>query len=177
MPMSQDYADLKQELAGILKGRVVYLAIGNILRGDDAIGPELAARLSRMGLRVVDAGTVPENYIGAVQRLNPDTVIIIDAVHLGREPGTIELLKKHDLQTTGFTTHTMSPVLFIERLEETTGAGVYLLAIQPSTIEFGAPLSEYMEPLLTEVPSLMVECMAHRISQDESSTMQNLGES
>ena len=36
------------------------------------------------------AGTVPENYIRPVARLNPDTVVIIDTVSLDRDPGTLE---------------------------------------------------------------------------------------
>ena len=140
-----------------MRGRVVYMGIGNILRGDDAIGPELVAVLNRMGMRTVDAGSVPENYIGAVARMKPDTVIIIDAVHLDRRPGSTELLTRLDLGGgIGFTTHTLSPVLVMERLEEETGAEVLLLAIQPGSLEFGAPLSDEVALVLETLPALLL---------------------
>ncbi|NOQ21944.1 MAG: hydrogenase maturation protease [Candidatus Aegiribacteria sp.] len=136
---------------------MVYMGIGNILRGDDGIGPELLARLSGKGLCTVDAGTVPENYIGPVARLDPDTVVIIDAVHLEREPGAVELLDRSEIMgNTSFTTHTLSPVLVMERLEEETGARVIMLAIQPGTLEFGAPLSPEVARLLEVLPDLLI---------------------
>lgn len=149
--------ELADQLRQRLRGRVVYMGIGNILRGDDAIGPELVAALQRMGMRTVDAGTVPENYIGSVARLDPDTVIIIDAVHLDRCPGSIELLTRLDLGGgIGFTTHTLSPVLVMERLEEETGAEVMLLAVQPGTLDFGAPLSGQVARVLETLPALLL---------------------
>jgi hydrogenase 3 maturation protease len=149
--------DLSVQLRKRMRGRVVYMGIGNILRGDDAIGPELVAVLQRMGIRTVDAGTVPENYIGSVARLDPDTVVIIDAVHLDRSPGSIELLTRLDLGGgIGFTTHTLSPVLVMERLEEETGAEVLLLAIQPGTLDFGAPLSDQVARVLDTLPQLLL---------------------
>lgn len=154
--MNDQFQILKDRLTCQLMGKVVYMGIGNILRGDDGIGPELVARLSENGLCTVDAGTVPENFIGPVARHNPDTVVIIDAVHLDREPGTVELLDKSEIMgNRGFTTHSLSPVLVMERLEEATGAGVLMLAIQPGTIEFGAVLTPAVARLLEILPDLM----------------------
>ena len=148
--------DLKDRLFLFLKGKVVYMGIGNILRGDDGIGPELVARLSGKGLSTVDAGTVPENYIRPVARLEPDTVVIVDAVSLEREPGAVELLERSEIMgNTGFTTHSLSPVLVMERLEEETGARVVMLAIAPGTLEFGAPLSPEVARLLDILPDLL----------------------
>ena len=147
---------LKDKLASCLNGKVVYMGIGNILRGDDGIGPELVTRLSAKGLRTVDAGTAPENYIRPVARFEPDTVVLVDAVHLEREPGAVELLDRSEImENTGFTTHTLSPVLVMERLEDETGAGVLMLAIQPGTLEFGAPLSPEVARLLDILPDLL----------------------
>ncbi|MCD4775582.1 MAG: hydrogenase 3 maturation endopeptidase HyCI [Candidatus Aegiribacteria sp.] len=156
--MNEQLRMLEDRLSSLLLGRVVFMGIGNILRGDDGIGPELVSRLSEKGLCTVDAGTVPENHIRSVTRFDPDTVIIVDAVHLDREPGAVELLDRNDIKgETGFTTHSLSPVLVMERLEEETGAGIFLLAIQPGSIEFGAPLSPavaYMLEALTDLLSV-----------------------
>ena len=148
--------NLKDRLLLFLKGKVVYMGIGNILRGDDGIGPELVARLSGKGLCTVDAGTVPENYIRPVARLDPDTVVIVDAVSLDREPGAVELLERSEIMgNTGFTTHTLSPSLVMERLEGETGARVVMLAVQPGTLAFGAPLSPEVARLLDILPDML----------------------
>ena len=147
---------LKDSILSFVKGKVVFMGIGNILRGDDGIGPELVARLSGKDLCTVDAGTAPENYIRPVARLEPDTVVIIDAVSMDSEPGAVELLQRTEIMgNTGFTTHSLSPVMVMERLEKETGAIVVMLAIQPGTLEFGAPLSPEVARLLDILPDLL----------------------
>jgi hydrogenase 3 maturation protease len=146
-------ADVAERLRRIVSANdVVFVAMGNILLGDDGTGPELAAGLSALGYAVIDAGTVPENHIGAVAKRNPRTVILLDAVHLGREPGAVELLDRQAiLDGTGFSTHHLSPALVMERLEAETGAEVLMLAIQPATLEMGAPLSPPVAAVLGDV--------------------------
>lgn len=148
--------EFKENIRKLLKGRIVYMGMGNILRGDDGIGPKVVEALRKKGARAVDAGTVPENYIGPVKRLEPDTIVMIDAVHFGREPGSVELLKRDEiLDNSGFSTHSLSPVLVMERLESETGAAVFMLAIQPADITLGAPLSPGVNLLLKTLPDLL----------------------
>jgi hydrogenase maturation protease len=136
----------------VSKKDVVFVGMGNILLGDDGVGPEMAQCLSEAGFSTVDAGTVPENHIGVVAKRKPRTVILLDAVHLGREPGMVELLDRQAiLDATGFTTHNMSPVMVMERLESETGAEVLMLAVQPASLEMGAPLSPPVAAALGDV--------------------------
>ncbi len=140
MPLSDE---LKETLRTYLEnGTVVFMGIGNILKGDDGLGPELILRLAENGHLTVDAGTVPESYVGSVKKLNPDTVIIVDAVHLDKSAGTVELLDRDEiLDGTGFTTHNLSPALVMERLEDETDATVVMLAIQPASTLFATPIT------------------------------------
>ena len=89
----------------IFKGKVVILGIGNILRGDDGLGPVLIERLTlrlqksanlkgNIELVCFDAGTTPENYAGKIIKEKPGTILIVDALHLGKNPGDYEILKK-----------------------------------------------------------------------------------
>ena len=85
-------ASLEESLRGLLHGRVLLLGIGNRLRSDDAAGPLLADRLSgRVNAEVIDAGDVPENYIGPIRKLGPEVVLALDAVRSGRRPGQVQL--------------------------------------------------------------------------------------
>lgn len=66
--------------------------VGNVLRRDDGFGVAVAQRLERErfapGVRVVDFGI---GGIHLVQELYDeyDALVVVDAVDLGREPGTV----------------------------------------------------------------------------------------
>ena len=71
------FDELKRRLEG---KRGVLLAIGNPLRGDDAVGPCLAARLQgKVAATIVDAGDVPENYVDVVAAARPQVIVLVDA--------------------------------------------------------------------------------------------------
>ncbi len=69
---------------------------GNLLRGDDGVGVTVAARLAAgkipPGLRILDVGI---GGIHLVQELmDPvDALIVIDAVDMGRPPGTVLVVR------------------------------------------------------------------------------------
>ncbi|MDD5449765.1 MAG: hydrogenase 3 maturation endopeptidase HyCI [Candidatus Omnitrophica bacterium] len=127
------------ELEGHLKGRIVLVGMGNILRGDDAFGSLLAKRLEKtVPFKVLDAGTVPENFFGAVIKESPDTVLIVDAVDFGGRPGEFRFLHGDEVKASNlFATHNMSMGLLFSFIRENTKANVYLLAVQPAEIHFG----------------------------------------
>ena len=147
---------LPAELNDKLRGRVVFVGIGNLLKGDDALGPKLVEGLASKGLKTVDAGTTPENYIGKVASMEPDTVVLIDAVHLDSKPGSVELLEREDiLGGIGFTTHTQSPAMVMERLELETGAAVLMLAVQPASLTMGAELTPAVQNTLNQLTKIL----------------------
>lgn len=142
----------------IFKGKTVIVGIGNTLRGDDGFGPALVERLkNRIPAVCIDAGTAPENYTGKISKENPDTVIIADAVHLGMEPGRYDILRKDDIVKSGFTTHDISPNIFLEYLEKETKADIYMLAVQPENVTFGGKMSDSVKKALDEVSKMIAE--------------------
>lgn len=70
--------------------------VGNVLRGDDGFGVEVAQRLAELplpeGVRVVETGIAG---IALVQELQEgwDCVVIVDAVDHGRPPGTVLVIE------------------------------------------------------------------------------------
>jgi hydrogenase 3 maturation protease len=142
----------------ILKGKVVIVGIGNIMRGDDSFGPELVKRLNGCVDAVcIDAGTAPENYTGKIKKESPDTILIADAVHLDLAPGGYRILKKDDILKCGFTTHDISPNMLIEYLEKETGADIYMLGIQPKHLSFGEEMSEEVKKALGDIIKSIAE--------------------
>jgi hydrogenase maturation protease len=93
-----DLISLKAFLHPSFPGPVVTLGIGNRLRGDDGAGPELATRLKEKWERFktynqiggrrffIDAGESPEDWFVRILDLQPEVIIVIDAVALQVNP-------------------------------------------------------------------------------------------
>ncbi len=139
-------------LKDILKGKVVIVGIGNVLKGDDGFGPALIERLNgKMNALCIDAGTAPENYTGKIVKAEPDTILLVDAAHLDLEPGRYRILKPDEILKSGFTTHDMSPRMFMEYIGSRTKAAIYMLGIQPEKISLGDEMSETVKKTLDEI--------------------------
>ena len=90
---------------------------------------------------LIDAGEVPENYLSPIIKAKPDTIMVVDAADFGGKPGEVRIFETEDISKIGFTTHTLSPRVFMDCLKQQTDADIFLLAIQPQTIELGAFLT------------------------------------
>ncbi len=142
----------------ILKGKVVIVGIGNILRGDDGFGPALVEKLKENEkLICIDAGSTPESYTRNIISANPDVILLADAVHLNHKVGEYEILGKNDIVKSGLTTHDISPRMFIEYLESQIRAEIYMVGIQPQNLSLGEDLSEPVKKSLDEIKNLIME--------------------
>ena len=149
---------MKNPFADILKGKVVIVGIGNILRGDDGLGPALIERLTgNVKAICIDAGTAPESYTGTIVKAAPDTILLVDALHLDRPPGEYAILRRHEIVKSGFTTHDISPRMFIEYLKTQTKADIYMLGIQPERLSLGEEISDRIKKTLQEIEQLVKE--------------------
>lgn len=139
-----------------LRGKVVLAGVGVVGRGDDGVGPLLARRLANAGrLCALDCGERLEDYTGDIARERPDTVLIADAVEMGRAPGSVALLEAEDLSQGGSDTHRASLRAVMEYLAQRTGAAVYLCGIQPRAVADRRALSEPVEAALEALARLL----------------------
>jgi hydrogenase 3 maturation protease len=126
------------------------VGVGNTLRGDDAFGPllveEIAAR--RFPLKVIDAGTAPENQVSQIARLNPGCVVLVDAVHFGAQPGAFRIFLSSDLGIASLTTHGMPLSVVMREIETRTSATTVLLGVQPQDLSIGNLLSPQVDASL-----------------------------
>lgn len=126
--------------------RTLILGIGNTLKGDDGVGPAVCAELKgRVFAEVIDAGTVPENYIGPIIKKAPELLLVIDAIDFGASPGTVRILTPQSLSSLSTSTHTASPRLFIDTIRREISVDVFFLGIQPARTQLGRPLSPRVE--------------------------------
>lgn len=126
----------------IMGKRFLIMGIGNRLRGDDAIGPLLIDRLQgKVIADLLDAGDVPENYLGVIESARPETILVADAVDFGAQPGEVALFSLDQLSNITVSTHNASLQLLFKALQLDPPPDVLLLAVQPADIIFGEPLS------------------------------------
>lgn len=141
---------LHQELAERLTSPLVVVGVGNPGRGDDAAGIRVARALRfllrRSGIHAIaaaiPAGTTPEAVAHQIVVHQPQTVLLVDAVAMGAEPGAMALLDPDQLnQRVGWSVHRPSLSLLMQYLTMRTGARTLLLGIQAGQTDWGAPLT------------------------------------
>ncbi len=119
------------------------LGIGNTLKGDDGAGPLVCEQLSgKVCAEVIDAGTVPENYIQTIINKAPQNLLVIDAIDFGAPAGTISIFKPVQLDSFVLSTHTLSPRLFVDVVRKDIKVDVYFVGIQPAQMQLGQPQSK-----------------------------------
>lgn len=138
--------DIRSIIKSKMKGRVAIVGIGNILRGDDGLGPkfiEILKTKPAMSAGLFDCGTAPENYIFPILATSCDTVVLIDAADLGMRPGDSKVFDLDQISSVSFSTHNPSPRLFTDLLK--TGKdnlNIFIVSVQPKTTALGESISK-----------------------------------
>jgi hydrogenase 3 maturation protease len=117
---------------------ILFIGIGNLLKQDDGVGVCISRKIkSRAGISALTVEVSIENYIGKINSLAPDILVLIDCMELGMLPGTYKLLEISQVLDLTFNTHNIS----LSRLKEFFNMTVYILGIQPEKVDFGENLS------------------------------------
>ena len=135
-----------QQLLQLLKklrcSKTLIVGIGNTLKGDDGAGSVVCEKLAgKICAEVIDAGTVPENFIHPIIKKAPQNLLIVDAIDFGASPGTIRVFMPEQLDSSVISTHTLSPRLFADMVCQSIKVDVYFLGIQPAQIKLGQSIS------------------------------------
>ena len=134
--MSERSAEITEKLRGKRFGVV---GVGNILKEDDGAGPALIAELASIGfdLPMVDASEVPENYGGWPERQGLESVVFVDAVDFGGEPGSFRVIPLEKLLVSASSTHRLSLHYTIEYLKKEWKGDALLIGVQPKGLRLG----------------------------------------
>ncbi len=146
------------DLAKQIRGkRTVILGVGNLLQGDDAIGPNLVDLLrGRVEATLINGGEVPENYISSIRAAQPEVVLIVVAIELGAEPGCIAVLNADRLRAIENFTRNPGLAFLVVMIQDGTGAEVLLVGIQPEKTAFASELSEPVNDTLHALEDMLV---------------------
>ncbi len=131
---------------------ILFVGIGNVLKSDDGAGVYISRNIRKRGnISSLTVEVSIENYIGKINSLDPDILVLIDCVDLGSFPGTYKLLELNQIQDLTFNTHNIS----LRRLSEFFKMPVYILAIQPEKLEFGENISYLVKNIADKIINLI----------------------
>lgn len=137
------------------------IGCGNLLRGDDAVGPVLVRRLLERGLpagvEVADGGTSGMDV--AYRMRGAGRVVLVDATTTGGEPGTLYRLAGEDVEQLppleGLNLHAFrwDHALAFGRwlLKDDYPDDIVVYLVEAGSFELGAPLSPAVEAAMNHL--------------------------
>jgi hydrogenase maturation protease HycI len=140
----------------LLKGKILFLGIGNSLKSDDAAGLVLLEKLrktsfvSSLNAEFWNCSSSPENYLEKIVKQDFDTVIIIDALSMEKQAGSIDFVNPRYISSFSVSTHSLSVSMFVDYLKSNKQIDIYLLGIQTSTTQTGEGLSPEVSASIDE---------------------------
>lgn len=134
-------------LRKIIKGKTLIVGIGNSLKKDDGVGIYFINLLKKQKensrFLLLDAGNIPENYLGKIKSYKADSIVFIDALDFSGKAGEVRIFSKDNLVNFNVSTHSASLGLAIEYLEkEDCLVNIAIIGFQPKKISFGEGLSK-----------------------------------
>lgn len=145
---------MNPELAKILHEpkRLLFVGVGNVLKRDDGVGVVICREIKEQpGILTLAVEVSIENYIGKINSLKPEEIVILDCMDLGAKPGTYSLVALEQVEDLTFNTHNIS----LGRLADFFNYPTYVLGIQPLTVEFGdelsLPVQQSAEEILAQI--------------------------
>ena len=133
---------------------ILILGVGNTLLRDDAVGIELVNRLSSQSntwgdaVEFLEGGTLGIALLDYLAGRN--AVLLLDAVQLGAEPGTVHSMEGEAVLTLGSRSSSAhegnaGELLRIARLLGDMPESLFLIGIEPKIIGTGIDLSEQVQ--------------------------------
>jgi hydrogenase maturation protease len=165
----------RAELEAPARGKTLVLGVGSPLISDDGLGLAALERL-RTGWRIdpqaelVDGGTWGMNLLPLIEEA--ERLLILDAIDLGAEPGTLAVLERADLPR--YLCIKLSPhqidlreVLALADLRGTLPVDAVAIGLQPASLETSIGLSDAVcagLPMMTGAALDRLRSWGHRAS-------------
>lgn len=108
---------------------------------------------------IIDGGTIPENFTSAIKRENPSHLLMVDAVHMQKQPGQWKIIPPEKIGNYNLSTHSMPLSFLIKYLEITTPSQILLLGIQPERMDFGDQLSQDIKTSIEKFAKILIQIL------------------
>jgi hydrogenase 3 maturation protease len=132
--------------------RILFVGIGNVLKNDDGVGVYITNRVNnseRVLSLTVEVSI--ENYIGKINSLKPDILILIDCTEMKSPPGTCKLMKPDQISDITFNTHNIS----LKKVADFFSMDAFVLGIQPENIDFGEKISYLVKQVADKIINMI----------------------
>jgi hydrogenase maturation protease len=140
------------------------IGLGNILRGDDGIGPVVIETLEKKKLsfpiQLCDAGsdafTILDHLLGS------EPVLIVDCTRMGEEPGTVNRIVIKDarlfLSNVGMSLHGYS-LAEVWQIARSMGSDkdLAIIGVEPETVRFNSGLSDVVKKSIPTIIRMVME--------------------
>ena len=145
--------------------KTLILGVGNLLLSDEGVGLRVLERLAATcdlpeGVQTLDGGTLGLDLLYYLEGV--ENLVIIDAVEMGKEPGT--LLRLEGDEVPAFLSVKMSPhqigipdMLFAAKLKDLYPRNVVLWGVQPGVLDAGLDLSPPVAVRVDELVEKVVD--------------------
>lgn len=134
------------------KKEILFVGIGNVLKRDDGVGVYITNRIKETKkIKKLTVEVSIENYIGKINKLSPDVLIIIDCLEFGKTAGYYEILGVEKVKDFTVNTHNIS----LKRVSELFEMPVFILGIQPEDVSFGERISDKVIQSAEEILSII----------------------
>lgn len=128
----------------------IFVGVGNPRRSDDAMGIELAQKMSDKGIENVWVATESDSHDIPVNSQNGRPVIFLDAIDFKEAPGKITLLPLEYVFRNVSLSHRIAP--FIQALLDSEQLkDAFILGIQPETVEEGGDISPAVQEAIDKI--------------------------
>jgi len=132
--------------------KILFVGIGNVLKQDDGAGVFISSRIvERDNIGTLTVEVSIENYIGKINSMKPDILVLIDCMDTGSPPGSVVFLPVEEVTDITFNTHNIS----LRNLAAFFTSEVYILGIQPATIDFGENISDIVRIVSEDIINLI----------------------
>lgn len=147
-----------EPLKGLDAAETVILCIGNRLKGDDAAACFIYDLLKdKTKAEIIDAGSVPENYIGLIIKKAPQNVIIIDAADFAASAGSVMSFGPHPAESFSISTHSVSLKLLYDCIRSEINCSFFFAGIQPAQTGFNKPLSPKVRTAVEKIADELIK--------------------
>jgi hydrogenase maturation protease len=164
--------DLREQLEQCFQGRVCLMGLGNVDYGDDGFGVRLAERIGARAHGtgdapcrhdVINAGTMPERFLGRLAKEDFDNLIFLDAIEFNGAPGSMIFLNAGEM-TARFpqiSTHKISLGVLAEYIEA-EGTKAWLLGVQPKSLKTAGGLTPIVQATLEVLDEMLCDLLIAR---------------
>jgi len=147
-----NFSDFKNELSEFPWHDIVFVGLGNELRGDDGAGlyfiDLLQGQSGSAQSHFIKAGANPENYLEQILACRSRAVVFIDAARFGGQPGELRWLEPSAIDTLNISTHAFSIKMVEAYLQAHQDLDYKYLGIEPRSTDFGTRLSSEIKTAL-----------------------------